>query len=245
MITAGIDLAAQPERTAVAHIKWTTDCAVIENVVSHADGEVILQMVKQARKTGIDCPLGWPTAFVEFVTSHHGGHVSIPADGHGSRRKLTMRRTDVFVHEKLRLTPLSVSADRIAHVALRCAVLLGKLEAAGVPVDRSGSGPVAEVYPAASLRSWGLDHRGYKQKADTSALASLVDRLLDGAPWLDCTTHEQTMRRSHDVFDAVIAAMTARAAALRQTIPLTEDDLAAATAEGWIVIPDKPISALL
>ena len=39
--------------------------------------------------------------------------------------------------------------------------------------------------------------------------------------------------------------MTARAAVLRQTIPLTEDDLAAATAEGWIVIPDKPISTLL
>ena len=69
MITAGIDLAAQPERTAVARIKWTA------------------------------------------VTSHHAGHVSIPADGHGSRRNLTMRRTDVFVHEQLRLTPLSVSAD--------------------------------------------------------------------------------------------------------------------------------------
>jgi Protein of unknown function (DUF429) len=123
--------------------------------------------------------------------------------------------------------------------------LLGKLKAAGVEVDRSGSGPVAEVYPAASLRSWGLDHRGYKQKADTSALASLVDRLLHEAPWLDCTTHEQAMRRSHDVFDAVIAPMTASATALRQTIPLTEDDLAAATAEGWIVIPDKPNSALL
>jgi Protein of unknown function (DUF429) len=63
---------------------------------------------------------------------------------------LTMRRTDVFVHEQLRLTPLSVSADRIAHVAFRCAVLLAKLDAADAPVDRSGSGPVAEVYPAAS-----------------------------------------------------------------------------------------------
>jgi hypothetical protein len=69
---------------------------------------------------------------------------------------LTMRRTDVFVHEQLRLTPLSVSVDRIADVAFRCAVLLAKL---------------------------------------------------DVAP--------------------------------------TGDHLAAATAEGWIVIPDQPISALL
>ena len=53
------------------------------------------------------------------------------------------------------------------------------------------------------------------------------------------------MRRSHNIFDAVIAAMTARAAALGQALPPTEDDMAAARAEGWIVIPDKPITALL
>lgn len=140
---------------------------------------------------------------------------------------------------------MSVSADRIAHVAFRCAVLLAELEAAGDPVDRSGSGSVAEVYPAASLRSWGLDHRGYKQRVRTDALGRLVDQLLDKAPWLKCAAHEETMRRSHDTFDAVIAAMTARAVALGQTFPPTEDGLAAATAEGWIVIPDKPISALL
>ena len=245
MITAGIDLGAQPERTAVVSIKWTAGRAVIENVVSRAEDQTILQMVKQTGKAGIDCPFGWPDAFVEFVTSHRAGHLRVPADGHGPRRNLTMRRTDVFVYEQLRLTPLSVSADRIAHVALRCAVLLAKFEAAGGPVDRSGSGPIAEVYPAASLRSWGLDHRGYKQKTATVALAGLVDHLLDEAPWLDCTTHEQAMRRSHDVFDAVVAAMTARAAALGQTIPPAADDLAAATAEGWIAIPDEPISALL
>jgi predicted nuclease with RNAse H fold len=244
VITAGVDLAAQPERTAVAAISWTAGRAVIEDVAYRADDEDILQVARRAGKTGIDCPFGWPTAFVSFVTCHHAGQVSIPADGPGSRRHLTMRRTDLFVHERLRLTPLSVSADRIAHVALRCAVLLARLEAAGGPVDRSGSGAVAEVYPAASLRSWGLDHRGYKQKTKADALGRLVDRLLEEAPWLDCATHEQAMRRSHDVFDAVIAAMTARAVVLGQTIPPTGDDLAAATAEGWITVPDKPIGAL-
>jgi predicted nuclease with RNAse H fold len=104
---------------------------------------------------------------------------------------------------------------------------------------------VAEVYPAASLRRWGLAHSAYKQKPETDALGRLVDHLLDEAPWLDCTTHEQAMRRSHDVFDAVISAMTARAGALGQTIQPTRDDVAAATAEGWIIIPDKPISALV
>jgi hypothetical protein len=152
---------------------------------------------------------------------------------------LAMRRTDVFVHEQLRLTPLSVSADRIAHVAFRCAVLLAKLDAADAPVDRSGSGPVTEVYPAASLHSWGLTYHSYKQKTSTDALGMLVEHLRHEAPWLDCATHEQAMRRSHEFFDAVIAAMTARAAALGQTFPPTGDHLAAATAEGWIVIPDQ------
>lgn len=83
------------------------DCrrAVIENVVARADDEAILQMMKQAGKTGIDCPFGWPDAFVEFVTSHRAGHLGVLADGHGWRRNLTMRRIDVFVYEQLRLTP--------------------------------------------------------------------------------------------------------------------------------------------
>jgi hypothetical protein len=98
-----------------AGIKWTVGRAVVEDVARPADDTVILQAVERADKTGIDCPFGWPAAFVSFVTSHHAGHVSIRADGPGSRRNLTMRRTDVFVHEQLGLTPLSVSADRIAH----------------------------------------------------------------------------------------------------------------------------------
>jgi len=141
--------------------------------------------------------------------------------------------------------PLSVSADRIAHVALRCAVLLAKLDAAGRPVDRSGSGPVVEVYPAASLRSWRLDRRGYKQPARPDVLGHLVDDLLTAAAWLDCGAHEEAIRRSHDVLDAVIAAMTARAAVRGQTLSPGEADLAAARTEGWIAIPDSPISQLL
>ncbi|WP_281398007.1 hypothetical protein [Actinomadura alba] len=32
-----------------------------------------------ADKAGIDCPLGWPDAFVDFVTAHRAGHVVTPA----------------------------------------------------------------------------------------------------------------------------------------------------------------------
>lgn len=118
MITAGVDLAAQPERTAIAIIRWTDSRAVLEDVACSAGDDAILQVVQRAGKTRIDCPFGWPAAFVRFVASHHASHLSVRPDGPGSRRSLTMRRTDLFVHERLHLTPLNVSADRIAHVAL-------------------------------------------------------------------------------------------------------------------------------
>jgi predicted nuclease with RNAse H fold len=244
MLTAGVDLAARPERTALVSIEWMADRAIVRDVACPADDTVILKAIDRADKTGMDCPLGWPTTFVGFVAAHQAGHVGIPEDDPDWRRSLTMRRTDLVVHECLRLVPLSVSADRIAHVALRCAVLLAKLDAAGRPVDRSGSGLVVEVYPAASLRRWDLAQSGYKQAARPEALDQLVDRLLAAAPWLDCASYEQVIRGSHDVFDAVIAAMTARAAAQGQTFPPGEADLAAARIEGWIAIPDAPISQL-
>jgi hypothetical protein len=71
---------------------------MIEEVVCRADDGDLLQVVKRASKTGIDCPFGWPAAFVSFVTAHQASH-PIPADRPGSRRNLTMRPTDLFVHE--------------------------------------------------------------------------------------------------------------------------------------------------
>lgn len=195
MISVGVDLAAQPERTAVATIRWSTGCAVVEHVADRADDEAILQVVRRADKTGIDCPLSWPAPFVSFVTAHHARHADVLAGRPVSLRDLTMRCTDMVVREQLGMTPLSVSADPIAHVALRRAVLLGKLQTAAGAVDRSGTGPVAEVYPAASLHRWGLVHRGCKQRTKADVLDGLVGQLLAAAPWLNCAAYEQSMRR--------------------------------------------------
>jgi len=35
-----------------------------------ADDSDILTMLASAGKAGIDCPLGWPDAFVAFVSAH-------------------------------------------------------------------------------------------------------------------------------------------------------------------------------
>src|SRR5215472_2438950 len=156
-----------PERTALASIEWTSTRAVIRDVICPASDNVILDAIERADKSGIDCPFGWPDAFVEFVTAHRLGHVDLSTGGLGAgwRRELTMRRTDAFVRDKLHVVPLSVSADKIAHVALRCAVLLARLDTAGRPVDRCGAGLVVEMYPAASLRSGACISRATSNEA--------------------------------------------------------------------------------
>lgn len=44
-----------------------------------ADDPVILDLMEGADKVGIDCPLGWPGAFVQFVTTHHNDALALPA----------------------------------------------------------------------------------------------------------------------------------------------------------------------
>jgi predicted nuclease with RNAse H fold len=241
VLTVGVDLAAGAKATAIALVEWDAGQATVTSVRHGADDEVILDALGKADKAGIDCPLGWPDDFVAFISSHHQHDrlpvpPSYPADGW--KRRLTMRLTDQVVRAETGLTPLSVSADLIGHVALRCACLLTEAGRRGLVIDRAGDGVVTEVYPAASLKTWGLAHGGYKQRASGQALGDLVDRLLRDAPWLRPGAAEGACRESHDAFDAVIAALTARAAALGLTRrPQTPQEAAAATTEGWVAFP--------
>ena len=61
-----------PERTALASIEWAGQRAVIQEVVCPAGDGAILEAIGRAGKTGIDCPLGWPDAFVDFVAASFG-----------------------------------------------------------------------------------------------------------------------------------------------------------------------------
>lgn len=245
MISAGLDMASQPKHTALATIEWTGGGAIIRDVTCPADDTVILRVIEQADKTGIDCPLGWPDAFVDFVLAHRTGHVATQGEGWpGQRDDLTMRRTDAVVRQRLNRRPLSVSAELIAYVAMRSAILLARLDAAGHTVDRSGAGRVVEVYPAASLMAWQLPYEGYKGRKRAEVRSGLVTRLLAAAPWLDCGRYKQVLRDSADAFDAVVAALTARAAFEGKTDRPAGADLAAARSEGWIAIPNTPLGEL-
>ena len=247
MRTVGVDLAAEPSNTAVARIRWTESAAEVQAVGVGADDPMLVEEITASDKAGIDCPLGWPRRFVEFVAQHQDGRFVAPTDVAGKdwRRQLALRETDLVIRSATGLVPLSVAADRIGLAAMRCAGLLARLAAAGAPVDRSGAGVVVEVYPAAALKHWGLTYRSYKGTANTTVRHQLVDTLTAAAPWLRLGNYEQTCRRSDHALDAVIAALNARAAALGLTTTPGPEQLDAARTEGWIALPTGTLADLV
>jgi predicted nuclease with RNAse H fold len=246
VLTVGVDLAAEPANTAVARIRWTDSSAEVQAVAVGADDPVLVEEITASDKAGIDCPLGWPRRFVEFVAQHQAGAFVAPAEVAGKdwRRQLALRETDLVIRSATGLIPLSVAADRIGLAAMRCAGLLARL-AAGAPVDRSGAGVVVEVYPAAALKQWGLTYRRYKGTANTTVRHQLVDTLTAAAPWLRLGDHAQACRRSDHALDAVIATLNARAAALRLTTTPGAEQLDAARTEGWIALPTGNLANLI
>jgi predicted nuclease with RNAse H fold len=203
------------------------------------DNEMIVRLARDV--VGIDCPLGWPVHFVEFISSHRHGQVVVPAgEPKKWRRALAWRVTDEDVRGKTKLIPLSVAADRIGHAAMRCAALLAELADDGLLVDRAGTGVVVEVYPAASMRRWDITSTGYKSSnGKPAAPAAAAESLKLNAAWLNLGEYENLCRQSDDALDAVIAALTARAVAMDLASKSDPSQLGAARIEGWIALPDE------
>ncbi|MGY3318884.1 DUF429 domain-containing protein [Arthrobacter sp. TE12232] len=248
MRTLGVDLAAAAKKTAVAVIEWADGAAHLAHLSLDVGDEEIVRLFCSSDMTGIDCPLGWPDAFLPFLA----GHLAFDAgpvlgyDGIEGRRLLAYRDTDRFVTARTGLIPLSVSADRLAHPAMRCAVIQAKIARDAGPQARDGSGRLAEVYPAASLKLWGIQARGYKGRGAPEAekLSSALADLTLKAPWLDLAGYRDDLAASDDMFDAVIASLTARAVRRGQTLRPGPGDAAAAVSEGWIHLPSGHLSGL-
>lgn len=247
MITVGVDLAADPKRTAVAMVEWVDRDARLIDLLTEADDDAILELALQADKTGIDCPLGWSDDFVEFVNAHHTGRVPMTPVDATARTPLRYRATDLFLIEQKLGRPLSVSSDLIGVCAMRAAGLLAAMSKNGIEVDRSGvSGGVAETYPAAAIRHWGLAQGGYKGTANATTLSAMVTKLKRGLPQLDLTAHEHACRTSDDAFDALMCALVARATTqYRCTVPIPRGLTQRARREGWIAVPTCRLQELL
>ncbi|AXJ09547.1 DUF429 domain-containing protein [Arthrobacter sp. PM3] len=248
MRTLGVDLAAATKKTAAAVIEWSGGTARLVHLALDVSDEEIVRLFSVSDMTGIDCPLGWPDAFLPFIAGHLNfdpGPV-LSHDGIAGRRLLAYRDTDRFVTGRTGLIPLSVSADRLAHPAMRCAVIQAKIALDAGQQARDGSGRLAEVYPAASLKLWGIQARGYKGRGapETERLSAALADLAANAPWLDLSGYGELLAASDDMFDAVIAALTARAVRLGQTLRPGAGQAAAALSEGWIHLPAGQLSGL-
>jgi hypothetical protein len=122
------------------------------------------------------------------------------------------------------------------------------------PVDRSGRGRILEVYPAASLRSWGIspatgtDPGSYK--GDTAAARLRREQVLEQiapftSPWLEINDKVNVVCvASDDCLDSFICALTARAAERELLEPIV-DPLGVAAYEGWIRLPAAQSLSLL
>lgn len=241
MLIAGLDLAAEPKGTALALIDWSEKSAALVQLDVGVTDDQVVSKSRDAVKLGIDCALGWPLEFVEFVNLHSRGTNDVSGDIVW-RRRMAYRETDRVVREFTGRWPLSVSTDRLGLTAMRCAGLLSKLQADGADVNRAGEGKIVEVYPAAALRLWGFDSTGYRNSAELRA--NLLQQMQLAAPWFNPFEFAELMVESCDAFDAVIACFSARSAQLghstRPPLELREQ----ASLEGWIALPTGSIALL-
>jgi predicted nuclease with RNAse H fold len=243
MLTVGIDVASQDARTAICSIRWGDDHARIEPLGARrgSDSE-ICRSVEAADRVGVDVPLGWPSAFVEFLIRHQRGGAWPAADAGADMTSLRLRETDRWLTRQARRPgdpgarchPMSVSTNLIAIPAMRMARVLG-------PVDRSGAGKVVEVYPAAALFVWGLPYRQYKgaRSDHRETRHALVDQLRARAPWLVATHAEdwERIRENDHELDALVASLVARAKACGLCDDHYDATSENARSEGWITLP--------
>ena len=241
MRTLGVDLAAAAKKTAAAVIEWDHGAARLAHLALDVGDEEILRLFGTSDMTGIDSPLGWPDAFLPFIAGHLSfePHPVLDHDGIEGRRLLAYRDTDRFVTARTGLIPLSVSADRLAHPAMRCAVIQAKIAMEYGPQARDGSGRLAEVYPAASLKLWGIHARGYKGRGGAGGGKAVLSGGGSGREGAVAGPGGVPGRlaASDDMFDALIASLSARAVAVGATLRPGPGHAAAALTEGWIHLP--------
>jgi hypothetical protein len=242
--TLGIDLSAQPRDTAACAIVWEEPARVAQLAVRLDDEAIVGLIVALAPvKVAIDAPFGWPVPFVRAISEFTEMGTWSAGD---ERRRLLLRATDLVVRQETGINPLSVSSNLLAICAMRCAHLLSLLS--GGPVDRTGAGQLIEVYPAAAMRQWGLDPRGYKgQKLEKVAKrCRLVESIRTAASrWLAFSSElEGELVRSDHHLDALISALVGRAVEVGQTLPIPAECHEYAITEGWIHLPrEEPLAA--
>lgn len=237
MRTIGIDLASADRRTGVAVVTWAGDQGRLETLRQPASDDLIEELAAACDAVAVDAPFGWPVAFTDALVAHREGRAwpDVPTV------ELRLRRTDRRLSEE-GIWPLSVSTDRIGIVAFRAARLLPRLHRGRAPA-RDGSDGVFEVYPAAALVRWELQHRKYKRlEPEHESGRREILHWVSETFAIDLQGNDDGIAASSDLLDAFICAVLAREAAEGRTEPIPPDDAALAREEGWIHLPVPKLS---
>ena len=238
VITLGVDLAASAEQTAICKIEWSNGKAVANEATCGVDDNQLFALIAQVEvgKVGIDVPFGWPDEFVKAVVCHKN-RTPWPR---AMQESLRFRETDRVAHEKTNRWPLSVSSDLIGVTAMRAASLFSRLAETGKAIDRTGTGQLVEVYPAAALKIWKFVSKGYKSTKGYEVRCALIREIENRTSrWFDFGRVRTLCEKSDDALDALVAALVARAAALDLCEPIPQETVPQAQREGWIALP-KP-----
>jgi hypothetical protein len=268
-LTIGIDLASQPKKTGFCAIQWggvrplLTHLARGSVAEAKLDDNFLATAIRgfpdadfdgvPVAKVGIDAPFGWPDPFVEAVQIHQSGK-RWPRGIDQPRAPFERRETDRFIKDKTGKTPLSVSTDRIAYPAMRCAVILGDVAENLGPkaVARNGSELVCEVYPDPALRHWTAGDSNslgprekYKGAAASECRSQLANIIASRVGLDDPNGLLRRCSEEDDFLDALVCALVARAAELNLTLrPPNPKSAKLARREGWIHHPHSPLDEL-
>lgn len=117
----GIDLAADAKTTGAVFVRGATASrSIATGATAPSTDDALVDAVRDVEAVGVDAPRGWPAAFVEAVAAHREFR---PWPGNVDRSTLTHRDTDRAIRQHGIRAALSVSADKLGSVAMRCALL--------------------------------------------------------------------------------------------------------------------------
>jgi len=237
----GIDCAVSPRRTGLALGVFEKGRARVEQVVLGETRDSVIRTVANwiARAPArtphpliaLDAPLGWPTALARVLPAHQAG---APVDAEAN--KMFRRLTDRVTKRETGKLPLDVGADRIARTARAALELLQDLrQRTGLEIPLAWKpGPpakvsVIEVYPAATLKVYGITNVRYKRKREVEVRREMLEPLRE---LMDLPDDERLILQSSDALDAVVCVL-AGADFLRGDV-IETTALNVARKEGWI-----------
>lgn len=207
-----------------------------------ASDSAIITAAGQVHKMGVDVPLGWPQPFLQLIAAHNSWSTdSLSESNKAWRSQFVYRSTDLWVREHFGLRPLSVSADLIAHPALRWVSIESQLRAHQIGCARDGSQRICEVYPAGALHQWGINNRGYKGTSVAAAgRREAIVAALEARITCDWGDKRALLLRSDDALDAVLAALVAACVHAGHAYGPPEALGDVAAREGWLWLPHAP-----